>query len=100
MNGSCEQQKLRKQTDMCMVQDIDTLATFNDKQEEIANAAIYVKGNTIEWVGQTQDVPDKYKHADQVISLKDRIVIPGLVSTPLSVSLSQMLLQSRMKYLQ
>lgn len=61
------------------MQEIDTLATFNDKGGEIQNAAIFVKGNRIEWVGQTKDIPEKYQTADQVVSLKDRVVIPGLV---------------------
>ena len=65
-------------------QDIDTLATLNSKQEEIQNAAIFVRGNTIEWVGQTQDLPEKYQQADEIVTLKDRVVIPGMVRIEMS----------------
>ena len=66
------------------LQDIDTLATLNSKQEEIEDAAIFVKGNIIEWVGKTKDLPEKYQQADEIITLKDRVVIPGMVSIFLS----------------
>lgn len=55
------------------------MATYNEKRDEIEDAAIYVKGNIIEWVGKTDDIPKEYLKADQVMSLKDRIVIPGMV---------------------
>lgn len=58
------------------------VATLNDKQDEIPDGAIFVKANVIEWVGKTRDLPAEYQQADQVISLRDRVVIPGMVGTP------------------
>ena len=62
-------------------QDIDTLATFNKNLEEIQDAAIFVKGNVIEWVGKTADLPKQYSSADKTLSMKNRVVIPGMVDT-------------------
>ena len=63
------------------MQDISTLATFNKDLGEIADAAIFVAGNVIQWVGPTDSIPQKYCDADTVISLSERVVIPGLVNT-------------------
>ena len=55
------------------------LATFNEKDEEIPNGAIFVKGNVIEWVGSTADLPEKYSTADEVMSMKNHLILPGMV---------------------
>ena len=73
---------LQAESNTWVLQDIDLLATYNKKREEVEDAAIYVKGNVIEWVGKTSDLPEKYKSASEVISLKDRVVIPGMVRSP------------------
>ena len=67
--------------DRLCLQDIGTLATFNKELGELQDAAIYVSGNTIRWVGATKDLPSQYSTADSVISLPDRVMIPGLVNT-------------------
>ncbi|BDA49398.1 5'-deoxyadenosine deaminase [Coccomyxa sp. Obi] len=64
-----------------LVKDIETLATFNEELGEIKKGAIYVKGNVIEWVGKTDSIPAEYASADTIISLPDRVLIPGLVNT-------------------
>ena len=56
------------------MQNIGTLATYNASKDEIDDAAIYVKGNVIAWVGKTADLPQEYSTADEVISMKDRVV--------------------------
>ena len=68
-------------TGTLLVKDISNLATLDEKIGELKDAAIYVEGNTIAWVGQTADLPEKFKSADEVISLADRTVAPGLVNT-------------------
>jgi len=60
------------------MQDIGMLATFNDKDEEIPNGAIFVKGNVIEWVGKTEDLPEQYSTATEVMSMKDHLILPGM----------------------
>lgn len=64
-----------------VAQDIFTLGTFNENLGEIDDAAIFVKGNVIQWVGKTANLPQQYSSADHILSLKDRVVIPGMVST-------------------
>ena len=63
------------------LQDIATLATFNVSLGELNDAAIYIKGNVIDWVGTTADLPADKNTADKVVSLADHVVIPGLVNT-------------------
>ena len=55
------------------------LATLSDEYGDIADAAIYVKGNVIRWVGRTVEIPPEYRIADTVMSMDNRVVIPGLV---------------------
>ena len=64
-----------------ILQDIGVLATFSKEIGEISDGAIYVKGNVILWSGPTASIPAEYTTADEVISLPDRVVIPGLVNT-------------------
>ena len=59
------------------------LATFNHKEEEIPNGAIFIKRNVIEWVGKTEDLPKEYSTADEVLSMKNHLIMPGMVcNTP------------------
>jgi imidazolonepropionase-like amidohydrolase len=67
--------------DILTLQDILKLATFSDFYGELDNGAIFVRGNVIEWVGRTEALPEQYATADEIISLPDRVVIPGLVNT-------------------
>ncbi|KAK9818430.1 hypothetical protein WJX72_012516 [[Myrmecia] bisecta] len=64
-----------------LYKDISSLATFNAELGEITDAAIYVEGNEIAWVGKTSDIPAEFSTADQVMSLQDRIVLPGMINT-------------------
>lgn len=63
------------------MQDIAALATFSKDLGEVADAAIYIKQNVIQWVGPTSSLPQEYASADAIISLKQHVVIPGLVNT-------------------
>lgn len=64
-----------------LVRDIQVLATLDPELGDIRDAAIYVEGNVIRWVGASGDVPKDYSTADETVSLPDRVVIPGLVNT-------------------
>ena len=66
-------------TSSVLLRDIQLLATLNDEYGDIADAAIYLQGNVIRWVGKTSAIPDQLQKADTVLSLPDRVVIPGLV---------------------
>ena len=64
-----------------LLKDIQLLATLDSSLGDISDAAIFVDGNVIKWVGPTQDVPKDFASASEVICLPDRVVIPGLVNT-------------------
>lgn len=68
-------------TSVNCVQNIGTLHTLSSTLSEIKDGAIFVKGNVIQWVGKTEDLPAEYSAADDVITLEDRVVIPGMVNT-------------------
>ncbi|MGY4827017.1 8-oxoguanine deaminase [Sphaerotilaceae bacterium SBD11-9] len=54
------------------------LVTMDDARREIAGGAVFVRGNVIEAVGASSELPDT---ADEVIDAHDQIVLPGLVNT-------------------
>ncbi len=51
---------------------------MDDARREIADGAVFVRGNVIEAVGPSAELPTT---ADEVINAHDQIVIPGLVNT-------------------
>lgn len=57
------------------------MATFNSGLGELKDAAVFVKGNVIEWVGKTADLPADKQKADSVISLPNHVLLPGMVNT-------------------
>ena len=63
-----------------LVKDIQVLATLDAELGDIRDAAVYVEGNVIKWVGTTANIPGDLA-ADDTISLPDRVLIPGLVNT-------------------
>ena len=38
-----------------------------------------MKDNVIQWAGKTEDLPQEFSTADEVLSMKDHVVIPGMV---------------------
>lgn len=64
-----------------LARDIRLLVTMNKQGEEICDAAIFVNSNEITWVGATADIPVEYSKADTIVSLPDRVVMPGLVNS-------------------
>jgi cytosine/adenosine deaminase-related metal-dependent hydrolase len=54
------------------------VATMDDARREIADGAVFVRGNRIEQVGSTAALPSQ---ADEVIDLAGHVVLPGLVNT-------------------
>lgn len=68
-------------TGTLLLKDIGKLATLNAQLGDIDDAAVYIQGNVIAWVGKTADIPVAYREADTVLSLPDRVITPGLVNT-------------------
>lgn len=62
-----------------LLKHIQLLATLSDEYGDIADAAIYIKGNVIHWVGRTTDIPAELRTANTVSSMANSVVIPGLV---------------------
>ena len=61
-----------------LVRNALVIATMDDERREIADGAIFMRGNVIEAIGPTSDLPAT---ADEVIDLDGHVVLPGLVNT-------------------
>jgi len=64
-----------------LVKDIHTLVTMDAERREIHDAAIFSRDGVVEFVGETSAIPETYLQADELITLKNHIVMPGLVNT-------------------
>ena len=60
-----------------LVRNALVIATMDDERREIADGAILMRGNVIEAIGPTSDLP---RTADEVIDLDSHVVLPGLVN--------------------
>jgi len=54
------------------------VATMDDARREIADGAVLIRGNVIEHVGRSDELPAT---ADEVVDLAGHVVLPGLVNT-------------------
>ena len=54
------------------------LVTMDEERREIADGAVFIRGNVIAQVGASSDLPGE---ADEVIDASQHIVIPGLINT-------------------
>ena len=61
-----------------LVKNATILVTMNDRQQEIPDGGLFIRDGFIEQVGSTKDLPQV---ADEVLDLKDHIILPGLVNT-------------------
>ena len=61
-----------------LVKNTAVLVTMDDERREIVNGGLFVRGNVIEQVGPTSELPET---ADTVLDLSGHIVLPGLVNT-------------------
>ena len=62
------------------------IATFDhaepSKGRELKDASLFVRGNTIEWIGPAAELPPALRdEADEVIDARGHLVTPGLVNT-------------------
>jgi cytosine/adenosine deaminase-related metal-dependent hydrolase len=64
-----------------LIRHIHTLITMNDRRQSITDAAIFARGNFIDYVGPTTDLPPDRSTADRVIDARNLIVMPGLINT-------------------
>ena len=68
-------------TGSILLKHIQLLATHSSDLGEISDAAVYIKGNVIRWVGVTAELPADSQTADLVLDMKYRVVMPGMVNT-------------------
>ncbi len=65
-----------------LVRNIQNLITLNATRQQIADGAIFVRDNVIDFVGSTGQLPpDRAVAADRVIDAREMIIMPGLVNT-------------------
>jgi len=64
-----------------VAKNIQKLLTLSAHLGELDDAAVFVQGNVIQWVGKTADLPAEYQKADEVLDLSDRVVMPGMVNS-------------------
>ena len=65
-------------TKTLLIKNARVIVTMDEQRREIDNGAIFVRGNVIEQVGPTSELPQS---ADEVIDAAGHVVIPGLVNT-------------------
>ena len=56
-----------------LLKDIATLATHDSQLGELQNAAIYIRGNEIAWVGPMHQLPADMQEADQTLELSNHV---------------------------
>jgi cytosine/adenosine deaminase-related metal-dependent hydrolase len=61
-----------------LVRHADVLVTMDDARREIRDGALFVRGNRIDQVGTTDELPPS---AHEVIDLAGHVLLPGLVNT-------------------
>ena len=65
-----------------LVRNIQNLITLNADRQQLADGAIFVRDNLIDYVGPTADLPlDRLAQADRVLDARNLIILPGLVNT-------------------
>ncbi|MDB5841524.1 MAG: 8-oxoguanine deaminase [Herminiimonas sp.] len=61
-----------------LVKHARVLVTMDDARREIPDGAVFIRGNVIEQVGPSADLPQT---ADEVIDASGQVVLPGLINT-------------------
>src|SRR5512137_3103778 len=65
-----------------LVRNIQKLITLNADRQQMADGAIFVRDNVIDYAGSMADLPpDRAAQADRAIDARDMIIMPGLVNT-------------------
>ncbi|MEG1735122.1 MAG: amidohydrolase family protein, partial [Comamonas sp.] len=64
----------------------DVLVTMDEQRREIADGALVAEGAAIQWAGPTDQLPQQYRARmetgqAQVLNMRGKVVIPGLVNT-------------------
>ncbi len=65
-------------TKTLLIRNAKVLVTMDDQRREIADGAVFIRGNVIEQVGATAQLPSE---ADEIIDARRHVVMPGLINT-------------------
>ena len=61
-----------------LIRHAELLVTMDDHRREIPDGGLFIRDGFIEKVGPTTDIPE---NADEVIDLRNHIILPGLINT-------------------
>lgn len=61
-----------------LIKNATLLVTMDNERREIAGGGLFVRGRVIEQVGPPAELPAT---ADQIVDLKDHLILPGLINT-------------------
>lgn len=61
-----------------LVRNATLIATMDEHRREIADGGLFIRDGFIEQVGPSADLPQT---ADEILDLKDHVVLPGLINT-------------------
>lgn len=65
-----------------LIRNAEVIMTMDPERREIPDGSVLIKGNSIQWVGATADLPAQMvDNVDRIIDAKGKIVLPGLVNT-------------------
>ena len=65
-------------TKTLLIRNARVLLTMDDGRREIADGAVFVRGQVIEQVGPSADLPQQ---ADEIIDASNHVVMPGMINT-------------------
>lgn len=61
-----------------LIRNAAILVTMDSQRREIVDGGVFIRGNVIEQVGKSQDLPAS---ADEILDMSGHVVLPGLVNT-------------------
>jgi cytosine/adenosine deaminase-related metal-dependent hydrolase len=64
-----------------LIHHADCIVTMDATRREIMDGSIFIRDNVIEWVGSAEQLPMEALSAEQGISARGKIVLPGFVNT-------------------
>ena len=65
-------------TKTLLIRNAAVVVTMDEARREIADGAVFIRGNVIEQVGPSNELPPA---ADEVIDARHHVVLPGLINT-------------------
>jgi 8-oxoguanine deaminase len=60
-----------------LIHNAHTIATQDDARTELRNACLFIRDNTIAYIGPAADLPPEALRADAVIDARHHLVTPG-----------------------